>query len=190
MNISSNPGAIGAFKNAVGNYAYVLWATTTTDNSEVASAVYSFPALMNVPAQLNGKAWDYSQTNTTSVISSQNIALTGSPVILLSPLIITALKPDTANANNPVAYFSFSLYPNPAKSIVNIKLHLKRRETVSIKVTDGAGQLVMQVADNTVYNAGDNLIHLSIPSKLANGIYYCRLVAGSNDQTIRFIVTK
>ncbi|MES1225804.1 MAG: T9SS type A sorting domain-containing protein, partial [Bacteroidota bacterium] len=180
----------GAFKNAVGNNAYVLWAATTTDNSEVASGTYSFPAAMNLPAQLNQNAWDYSQTNITSVVSSQNIALTGSPVILFSPLIITALKPDTSTGVKPAAYFSVNLYPNPATNRLTIKLHLKRRETVSIKISDGAGQVVMQVADNTIYNTGDNLINVSIPSRLASGIYYCHLITGSNDQTIRFVVTK
>ena len=186
------PAAVrgAAFRNLTGNYAYVLWAATTTDNSEAASATYSFPAAMNVPAQLNLRNWDYSQTNATSLISSQNIALTGAPALVLTPLVITALTPDTLQNAPAPAYFSFSLYPNPARDNLVVKLHLKRRETVSIKITDGAGQLIMQVADNTVYTAGDNTIRLSLPSRLAGGMYYCRLVAGGNDQTIPFIVTK
>jgi hypothetical protein len=185
------PAAVrgAAFRNLSGNYEYVLWAATTTDNSEVASATYSFPAAMNVPPQLNLRNWDYSQTNTTSLVSSQNIALTGAPSLVLTPLVITALKPDTVTTA-PAAYFAFTLYPNPAKSNLTVKLHLKRRETVSITITDAAGQLVMRVADNTVYSAGDNNIYLSLPSRLAGGMYYCRLVAGSNDQTIKFLVTK
>jgi Secretion system C-terminal sorting domain len=179
----------GAFKNSAGNYSYVLWAATTTDNSEAANATYSFPPTLNVPLQLTQQSWDFSQTGTSSVISSQNIALTGSPSIILTPLTNLALKPDTVK-NSPESYFAFSIYPNPVKDNLNLKLHLKRREAVSIKISDGAGQLVMQVADNTIYNTGENLIHLSLPVRLASGIYYCRLVAGSNDQTIRFMVTK
>jgi len=144
---------------------------------------------MNVPLQLTQQNWDFSQTNASTTISSQNIALTGSPVLILTPLIITALNPDTIR-NTAASYFSFALYPNPVKENLNVKLHLKKREAVSIKITDGAGQLVMQVADNTMYNTGDNLIHLSLPARLAAGIYYCRLVAGSNDQTVKFVVRK
>jgi Secretion system C-terminal sorting domain len=179
----------GAFKSNTGNYIYVLWAATTIDNSEVDSATYSFPAAMNVPLQLTQQNWDFSQTNASTTISSQNIALTGSPVLILTPLIITALNPDTIR-NTAASYFSFTLYPNPVKENLNVKLHLKKREAVSIKITDGAGQLVMQVADNTMYNTGDNLIHLSLPARLAAGIYYCRLVTGSNDQTVKFVVRK
>lgn len=185
------PSAVrgGAFRNSSGNYLYVLWAATTTDNSEAASATYSFPAAMNVPLQLNQRSWDYSQTNTTSIISSQNISLTGSPSLILTPLTNLALNPDTVR-NIPNGYFSLSLYPNPVKDNVTVKLHLKKRQTVSIEITDGAGQLVMQAADNTMYSAGDNFIRLSLPARLAGGIYYCRLIAGNNDQTIKFIVTK
>ncbi|MEP6746835.1 MAG: T9SS type A sorting domain-containing protein [Bacteroidota bacterium] len=188
MNLPANVRG-GAFKNNAGNSMYVLWAATNTDNSEVASATYSFPAALNVPVQLTQRNWDFSQTNTSTVISSQNIALTGSPSIILTPLVITALRPDSVK-NAPGSYFSFSLYPNPVKSNLTVKLHLKRREAVSINISDGTGQLVMQVADNTIYNTGDNIIRLSLPARLASGIYYCRLVAGSNDQTIRFVVTK
>ena len=189
MNIPSSVRG-GAFKNAMGDYIYVLWAATTTDNSEVASATYSFPAAINVPLQLNLRSWDYSQTNISTLISSQNIALTGSPSIILSPLIVTALKPDTVRSN-PATYFSFALYPNPVRDRLTIKLHVKRKEAVSIKITDGIGQLVMKVADNTTYSTGDNIIHVSLPSRLAAGIYYCRmLAAGNREQTIKFIVTK
>ena len=179
----------GAFKNATGSYVYALWAVTTSDNTEAASAVYSFPPAIAMPAQVNQVNWNYSQTNTPTVVSPQNIALTGAPVLILSPLIITALKPDSV-AGVPAAYFSFSLYPNPVKENLIIKLHVKKRGPVSIKITDGTGQVVKQVADNTMYDAGDNTIRLSLPSRLASGVYYCRLVAGNNDQTIKFIVTK
>ena len=72
-----------AFKDDAGNYVYVLWAKTTTDMSEAASATYSFPAGL-VSAQLTKKEWNFSSTNTSSNISSTNIALTGAPIFLSS----------------------------------------------------------------------------------------------------------
>jgi hypothetical protein len=80
MIIPSNIGG-AAFKDASGAYTYVLWAKTTTDLSENASATYNFPAGL-VSGQLNKKLWDYSSTNANTVIGSANIALTGSPVFL------------------------------------------------------------------------------------------------------------
>ncbi|GAC1425624.1 MAG: hypothetical protein NVSMB7_02070 [Chitinophagaceae bacterium] len=179
----------GAFKNSIGDYRYVLWAATTTDNSEAANATYSFPPAINMPPQVYQRNWDYTQTNYSPLVSSRNIALTGSPSVILSPLIVTALTPDTAR-NNPVAYFSVSLYPNPVKDRLTIKLHLKRKENITIRITDGAGRLVTRAVDNTFYDAGENFIRLSLPPRLSGGLYYCRLVAGNTDQTIKFIVTK
>ncbi len=180
----------GAFKNAVDDYRYVLWAATSTDNSETASATYSFPAATNVPPQVYKAGWDFFQTNDSSRISSQNIALTGSPVIILAPLIVTALNPDTIR-NNPATSFSFALYPNPVTEKLTIKLHLVQAQTVSVKIFDGMGQLVINVADNKFFNKGDNLLSVPVSSKLAAGIYYCHMLAGGNrEQVTKFIVTK
>ncbi|MFK8005989.1 MAG: lectin-like protein [Saprospiraceae bacterium] len=68
----------GAFKNSMGQYTYVLWARTTIDNSEVASASYTFPQGMEV-GNLEKRIWDFGSTGTVATIGSQNISLNGSP---------------------------------------------------------------------------------------------------------------
>ena len=70
-----------AFNDGNGNYTYVLWAVTNVDLSETASATYSFPSSFGL-GNMEKTAWDYSETNQTSFVSSQNIALTGTPIIL------------------------------------------------------------------------------------------------------------
>ena len=180
----------GAFKNSSGDYKYVLWAATSIDNSEAASATYAFPPSIMLPSTVEQRSWDFSQTNTSPVASPNNIALTGSPSIISAPLVVTALKPGDSATTAPEAYFSFSIYPNPVKDVVNLKLHLKKRAAASIKVMDGMGQVILQVADNTMYNSGDNLVHLTLPSRIAGGIYYCRMISGGNEQTVKFIVSK
>jgi len=180
----------GAFKNALGDYQYVLWAATTTDNSEAASATYAFPTALNMPVQVYQRSWDYSQTNSSPLVSSQNITLTGSPAVISSPLVVTAYYPDSVR-NNPASYFSFTLYPNPVKNKFVLKLHLLQRQKVSIKITDAMGQLMMNVASNTTYNSGENIIEVPLSSRFTAGLYYCRMLAGGNrEQTVKFIVTK
>ena len=180
----------GAFKNAIGDYAYVLWAVTATDNTELASAVYSFPPAFSMPPLVYQRSWDYSQTNTAPLIAPQNIALTGAPVIIFSPLVVTALTPDSIR-NNPAAYFSFAVYPNPATNRLTVKLHLKQKQAVSIKIMNSTGQQVMTIADHITYNAGDNIINASLSSKMAPGVYYCLMEAGGNrQQTIKLVITK
>jgi hypothetical protein len=75
----------GAFVNSSGKYVYVLWAVTTTDESEVASASYSFPiAVAGIPATLTTALVDGTKTGTvtTGVNSLNPIALTGAPLFL------------------------------------------------------------------------------------------------------------
>ena len=69
----------GAFKDIDGNYTYVLWARTTQDKSETASATYSFPLSLNVNELLQ-RNWDYSESHFRETITTNNITLTGTPI--------------------------------------------------------------------------------------------------------------
>ena len=71
-----------AFKNVNNTFTYVLWAETTIDKSESASALYSFPANMNV-STLKRQEWNASLTGIQSNSSPQNIQLTGAPIFLI-----------------------------------------------------------------------------------------------------------
>ena len=91
------PDHIGgaAFRDAEGNYTYVLWAKTNTDQSEATNAMYSFPSAFGI-SQLRRRAWDYSLTQQITVVSPNNLPLTGAPVFLSEASL--ALAP-------PVAFF-------------------------------------------------------------------------------------
>ncbi|MEM8907591.1 MAG: PKD domain-containing protein, partial [Bacteroidota bacterium] len=90
----------GAFINTAGQFIYVLWAETTEDASEVASASYSFPQELNINAveRLN---WDYSQTGQINNIAAQAIELTATPIFLR--------KPDNSSVNPPAPAFTANL---------------------------------------------------------------------------------
>ena len=73
-------GARGyAFKRADGTYIYAIWARTTEDLSEQASATYSFPASFGMTNAIKYN-WDFGYTGTTTTVSSQNIQLDATPV--------------------------------------------------------------------------------------------------------------
>ena len=80
MNLPDNIKG-GAFQQSNGEYIYVIWARTETDNTEDASANYAFPGAMGINS-LTKKEWDFSQTKTSSTISSNNITLTGTPIFI------------------------------------------------------------------------------------------------------------
>ncbi len=87
----------GAFRNADGTYTYVLWATTSEDQSEAADAVYSFPEGWNI-ATLDKRIWDYSETNESTMIAPDSIVLDSRPIFVTESELVTV--PLTANFEN------------------------------------------------------------------------------------------
>jgi hypothetical protein len=86
-----------AFKDSTGTYTYVLWAKTTTDMSETASASYSFPKDIIQTNNVLRKKWNYSETDTASVIDKKNITLFATPS-LFSETAATISRNPMANA--------------------------------------------------------------------------------------------
>ncbi len=82
-NAMNKPAGVrgGAFVDGAGNYTYVLWAECTTDQSEVASATYNFPAGFNI-SSLTKMEWNHADTNASSTVGPTNVALTGAPIFL------------------------------------------------------------------------------------------------------------
>lgn len=78
MNVPANARGY-AFKRNDGSFVYALWAYTTEDLSEQASASYSFPGGLGL-VDLVKYNWDWSYSGQTSIVSSQNIQLDATPV--------------------------------------------------------------------------------------------------------------
>jgi uncharacterized protein YjdB len=88
----------GAFHSAAtGDYVYVLWAKTSRDMDETASATFTFPPAMNVTKMVS-VSWDEKET----AVSGSAIRLTGDPVFV-------RLNADvTDKASVPVTGVTFS----------------------------------------------------------------------------------
>ena len=71
----------GAFLDEQGNYVYCLWAKTTIDRSENASATYSFPASFNLNSVFQ-RNWNFAYSGEQTEISSNNISFSATPVFL------------------------------------------------------------------------------------------------------------
>lgn len=70
-----------AFADTDTSHVYVLWAATETDQSEAASATYSFPASFEYDSLYR---WDYefAQTYDSLLIPAQEIPLTATPIFV------------------------------------------------------------------------------------------------------------
>ncbi len=90
MNLPANIRG-GAFLDDDGNYVYCIWAKTSQDQSEVASATYSFPASFGI-TNLEKREWDYSSAFTSSSLGPNNIQLTGRPIFLKETLFTSSIS--------------------------------------------------------------------------------------------------
>lgn len=81
-----------AFEDEQGKWTFVLWAATTLDQSEAASATYAFPPEFNLD-YLDQKEWHYSESGAHVLVNARQIKLTGSPVFLTPDDLIVSLFP-------------------------------------------------------------------------------------------------
>jgi len=172
----SLPATIGgaAFRDAIGNYVFVLWAKTTVDKSESAAATYSFPAAANVAPLLNKREWNYSVTNTTTSLPSTNIALTGTPVFLSGNFQLVALEEEEKEKREAEKKLALSVSPNPANRFASVKFTLTSPARVRITIFDAQGKLVKSIPVASQLATGSHSIPINGMDTWPSGIYYCR----------------
>lgn len=79
------------------------------------------------------------------------------------------------------------IYPNPVDEQLNIILSLSRDTPVAIKIIDLLGNEVVTLSNERL-NAGEQTKTFTIPSRLNAGIYFLRVIAGSESQVKRISV--
>lgn len=172
MNLPANIGG-SAFTDSIGNNVYVLWAKTTSDLSETAAAVYSFPAIMNVSPIMNRFEWNYTMTNASTVIPAVTIALTATPIFLTENYVPLPVDDPTDRPENVENAFAVSLYPNPAQESSALRFTLQSPAPVTVKILNAHGQWLSNVVSARSFGSGTYIMDLPGIKKLAAGVYYC-----------------
>jgi pimeloyl-ACP methyl ester carboxylesterase len=157
----------GAFKGNDGSYVYVLWAKTSTDLSEKASGKISFPASIISSGYVVKKDWNFSSTDSSTILSSANVELTGAPAFFLEsqvpaanqlpvvnagvdqtitlPKDSTTLSGTATDADGTIASYSWSQLTGPAQS----SLSTPSGATTLVKsLVEGSYQFELKVTDN------------------------------------------
>ncbi len=183
MNLPSNVDG-AAFRKSNGEYVYVLWAVTMTDQSEVANATYSFPSSIGM-GQLFRREWNYSQTGQTNPISMQNIALTGSPIFLTETANATTLENGIVIFNDATHLSVKNIYPNPAVDYIELLVQNTESMPVTIDIYDGLGSL--QIRKDVELIRGFNKVNFDIED-LPTGMYHIHIQTSTRQSTlIKFI---
>ena len=180
-----------AFVDQAGNYAYALWAKTSVDQSETASGSYSFPAAMNMPTTMTKFEWDYSITNINTSISSSNIALTGTPIILFDNFALVNIHQDSTRRNPPAAKeFNVVVGPNPASGYANVQFTLKAPARVTINVADANGKIISNVVSQQSFATGSHKVAVRNINQLPSGIYYIKFESETAGEVKKLVVVR
>lgn len=178
----------GAFKDSRGQYIYVLWAKTTTDLIESVTANYAFPAAMNMPPQLNLRSWHWSATNVTTVINSNSIPLSSTPILLAEEFSILPVT-DKPAVPKPDEHFSVNIYPNPASANAAITFTLKNSAKVKVTIFNAEGREVATAIAGRSFTGGTHVVPLPV-QKLVSGVYYCRFSTEKSEEMKKFIIAR
>jgi hypothetical protein len=153
----------GAF-SGLNDTLFVLWTKTSIDNSEQASANYTFPNSLNV-SKLNRWAWDFSATKDTAAIDGKTVELSGAPVFLQR-----RAAPVTATADAREDAFSVTCFPNPAGRQLHFFLLKNGGGIASLRLVDARGLPVR--LDGIPRLSGSGVYALDLPAQLPGGLYY------------------
>jgi hypothetical protein len=93
------------------------------------------------------------------------------------------------SSNVVTVYKLYNNYPNPFNPSTMIQYDLPRSSRVLVQVYDVLGRLVATLVDNESQGAGTHQIQFNA-SKLASGVYFYRLTAGSFVSTQRMMLLK
>ena len=155
-------------------HTYVLWAKTDTDESEEATASFSFPADWNVEF-VEIKNWDYAKTGLTKVVSADNIALTGAPIF-----VTPVQQEEVFTAPNE---FSITAFPNPFEDSLIVNYSLKKPTNVVIDMYDITGKLIRRIIENPLQAEGSYQVLLDV-ADLTPGVYLFQMT------TVNDIISK
>lgn len=168
----------GAFRDAAGDYTYVLWAKTYQDSTERTQQTITFPTSLGF-SNFESKAWNYSDTKRSTFVHPQRVKLTGSPIFLE----ITDKMPH-ATATNQV-FFS----PNPFGDFLNIDFYLEAAGLVTMDIYDMNGRLISGLITPEVYPKGRHR-NLLENIDLAAGVYFLKVQLGERISTRKIIKMK
>lgn len=149
----------------------ISWAQ---QNDSVAISLRNKNKKINHVPEIKANIQSYRPTYSTLSGSNQFLTLSN------SKLASTAINKDKLLT-------VVKIFPNPVESQISIILSLTKDTQITYKIIDLLGNEVLTLA-NEHLNAGDQTRTFNIPNRLNPGIYFLRIVAGSESQIKRISV--
>ena len=184
------PGINGAAFSSPADTLFVLWARTTVDQSEQASATFSFPPALELDT-LYRMEWDHSMTQDTAVALAGNVLLTGSPAFFMKkpPYV----EPEDTTMIDAVrdlgASFGAKCFPNPSSGDFTLEIDLKSGDLTEVSILNGLGSTVHTLLNNQLLLAGKHRLVSREP--LPSGIFWIKIRTENNGMRfLKLVVEK
>jgi hypothetical protein len=145
-----------------GQNIYVLWAATSVDLSENASATFNFPNVLGVQA-VSKYLWDYSETGLSIQVQLDDIQLTGDPQFFMA---------DTTIPTGPEQDSDWLVFPNSFNDRVFVRKYLDGPTRIKLQLTDLDGRVLYNYAP---------------PEQLPAGLYQWEIQPGDIPQRTYFL---
>lgn len=145
-------------------------------------------------------AWDFGDETTTDDVSSDpNPSYTYPGLgVYDAKLIATGACDDIDSIAKTVdisvgvitidAIKNVSVFPNPAKSIINLSVNAFENFDGDIKIFDMTGKIVYQL-NNMHFNSGNSNIKIDVQS-LNEGVYFINIISGNTMQSLKAVIAK
>lgn len=141
-----------------------MWAKTTVDESEVASATYELPDGYGV---VNDEIypWDYSDSQSAVPISSDMIPLTGAPVFFK----IKREGMVAANEKMELPNLEMNVFPNPSDGHFQVQLKMEQPMPIEINLFNALGQKISSLKPMGELATGKHLFEYELTA--GSGVY-------------------
>ncbi|HTF80214.1 MAG TPA: T9SS type A sorting domain-containing protein, partial [Cytophagales bacterium] len=170
-----------AFKKNT-DFVYVLWARTSVDNSENASANYSFPLSMGI-AQIKRAEWDYSSTKATTDILTSSVTLSGAPIFLFGGSATVGVADDFLDENSNILW----TYQDGSDESTHIYLNLNVKDNVTVEIYNTAGTRVKALIETEDLSAGLTTYEIK-NDEYDKGLYICKAVGHFGTSISKFVI--
>jgi len=92
--------------------------------------------------------------------------------------VVPGVKSPANNTKPEKLLTVLKVYPNPVDDQINIILRLDRESNLSVKILDLLGNEIVTLSNERI-QAGEHTKNYSIPNRLNSGIYFLKIVSGS-----------
>jgi hypothetical protein len=175
--------------------------TRISTNANLGAALFVFEGAVKVSTDLKNEQGVVNNQTRVLVYMNSNTGITGQLLTAEGKLVsveavdnfIRPVKTTVVNRAIPTAYALNANYPNPFNSTTNISFALAEDSKVYLKIYNLSGQLVKTLVDANL-TAGTYTVSWDgtngSEDKVASGIYFYKLSAGSYSQTRKMCLIK